>query len=128
MKNILILIMAFLFGGAAMAQTPMQPTKDTLTNTDTAYLVSSKFPGYDRAAIQLNIKKFSGTVAGTAILQVSLDGVNYVASGQDTLTTANGDNTKIWTVPVSYWPYYRIRVTSSGTNRQIPKALITLKQ
>ncbi|MBV7531341.1 hypothetical protein [Chitinophaga sp. sic0106] len=129
MKFLIVLISVFLIGWvSAVAQAPMSRSKDTLTNVDTAYLTSSKFSGYTRGAIQLNIQKFSGTVAGSAFVQVSIDGVNYVPSGLDTLTAVNGDNVKIWTIPVAYWPYYRVKVISSGTNRQIPKAFITLKQ
>lgn len=125
MKYIL-LILAFVgltFSG--FAQSAMSPDPDTLTNAATRDL-TLRVPGSNNVlTFQLNVKKLSGTTAGTAFVQGSLDGVNYFTlSGTDTLTMANSDNYKSWVLPRSNFLYYRIRVVGTGTQSTQLKGIV----
>lgn len=120
MKKILFIMALIAFGFGANAQlitfshTASNPT-GTVTNTGTDTM-TALIPGYSAATgIQLVVTKTSGTVAGTARLYGSIDGTNYVATG-DTLTLADAAvNTVIWTKSVPVYVNYRIRTTGSGT-------------
>lgn len=100
------------------AQQTMFVSKATNTNTDTSY-ISVKLPGfYNVVSFQAVQTKSSGTVAGYALLQGSLDGTNFVNISNDTLTLANqAINTKIWTLSNSPYTHYRIAMrTSNGVS------------
>lgn len=84
-------------------QTTSNPT-GVIVNTasDTMNLTLSQ--GYKSYSVQPLIVKSSGTAAGTATLYASLDGVNYVSTG-DTYTLTNiTNNTTLWAVskPAKY--------------------------
>lgn len=117
-KFLFISFMALCFMGLglmASAQQSLTVSKATLTNTDTSYL-SVRLPFYaDIASFQIVDTKNSGTVAGKAYLQGSLDGVNYLTIGADSLTLADqAINTQIWSVSVSPYTFYRIMVKTTG--------------
>jgi hypothetical protein len=121
---ILCILMMSVCGITAYAQTAMTPATDTVTNAATRDL-SLKIPGTNAVlTFQLNVVKLSGTTAGTAFVQGSLDGVNYVTlPGSDTLTLANASVTKAWVQPRSNFLFYRIRVVGSGTQSTQLKGL-----
>ena len=56
---------------------------------------------YKSGSIQITLTKVSGTVADTAWLLVSNDGINYVQSGQDTVVFGNVTypQTYLWEIP-----------------------------
>lgn len=120
MKQILFILAITVFGMNANAQlitfshTATNPT-GTITNTGTDTL-NATINGYSAATgIQLAVTKTSGTVAGIARLYGSIDGANYVATG-DTLTLTDvAVNTVIWRKDVPVYVNYRIRTTGSGT-------------
>jgi hypothetical protein len=125
-------ILSVLFLIAAIAFTAPQAhsqasvlitSTDTLVNTDTAYIsLPTATGGYYAVGIQAVVTKVSGTAAGTAIIQGSLDGTNYVTIGTDTLTFTNvTTNTKVWEITPSVYQYHRVRFISSGTVVEIPK-------
>lgn len=88
----------------------------TITNAATVNLTQTVVATYDRVSIQVVITKYSGTVAGTCILQGSIDGTNFKDIGTDTLTLANQTtNTKVWVVENSNFYYYKVVCTGSGT-------------
>lgn len=101
-------------------------TTDSVTNTETTVL-SKQIPGKGTVTVQLNITRISGTAAGTAILQGSLDGTNYVtlhyATGgattgvqNDSFTLTNVASQSVsWVINPSAYTYYRVSVTGSGT-------------
>lgn len=92
-------------------------SKTTLTNADTATAVLQIKPAVHAASVQLDVTKTSGTVAGTAILQGSIDGAYYQTIGSDTFTFANvAAQHHIWDLGgiISY-RYYRLYILSSGT-------------
>lgn len=119
MKKIFSLLLCFmLFFTVSQAQTAFShtvsnPTGAILDNSvDT--MTYSMQKGYASVAIQPVITRATGTMAGTSVLYNSVNGTNWVATG-DTLTNANqATNTTIWhkTVPARYW---RI-ITSGATN------------
>src|ERR1700750_2347159 len=72
-------------------------TSDTITNAGTTYL-QTKANAFNSIALgggvvlQLNITNVSGTTAGTAILQSSLDGSNWDRHFNSNGTTGLGTN------------------------------------
>ena len=103
---------------------------DTLNNTETAYIsLPTLTGGYYSIGIQAVVTKVSGTVGGTAIIQGSLDGTNYVTIGSDTLTFSDqATNTKVWAITPSVYQYHRVKFVSSGTQVSIPKVYYKLSK
>ncbi len=99
---------------SAFSQTASNPTGAILnTSVDTMSLTTIR--DYESAGVQVVVTKATGTMAGTAILYGSLNGTNYVSTG-DTLTLANSTtNTTIWTKTAPVWKYYRILVGGATT-------------
>ena len=142
-KLIAFMAIAMCFVGSVFGQATQSPftvsslAKDTLTNADTAYLYSSGISAsYDIMAM-LTQTKISGTVGGTAILQGSFSSgpagywatvrsdVGSAISGvyQDSVATVtNGTASYYWILPKAkaVYPYYRIRVITSGTQVSAP--------
>lgn len=107
----------FMFVCASFAQTAFHQTTSnpsgTVTNTGVDTMTYTLSQSYMHIAVQPVITKTSGTVAGTTILQMSVNGVNFVNT--DTLTNANvTTNSTIWN-KISPARYLRILVTGSGT-------------
>lgn len=118
MKKFLLIAFIICAGFTASAQQSITPSKAITTNADTSYM-NVTITGYnDVASFQVVQAKTSGTVAGTAYLQGSLDGVNYLNIGADSLTFADqAINTQIWTVTTSPYTFYRIFVkTTNGVS------------
>jgi hypothetical protein len=101
-------------------------TNDTITNTGTVYSdVVTSTGAANSIVFQVVTTQLSGTSAGTAILQGSVDGTSYVTLSEkngliaglpnDTLTISNG---AIWNITVlnSPWKYYKIKAVGSGTS------------
>lgn len=100
---------------------------DTLNNTDTLYKVVHATAGYSTIAIQPVVTKISGTVAGNVILQVSLNGVNYVNT--DTLALSNqATNTQAWGKITTPFRFYRLQFITAGTQSYIPRIYYVLKK
>lgn len=83
------------------------------TTPDTVNLY---LPGYYKTVgLQPVVTKDSGTVTGTVIIYGSIDGVNYVSTG-DTLTLTNvATKTDIYKHTDPVWVYYRAIALGSGT-------------
>jgi len=103
---------------------------DTVTNTTGITLVA-RISQKGTVAIQLDIKKVNGTVAGAAYLETSVD-ADYSpvqwsrVPGADTVVLTDGDNTKIWKLGSDYL-HYRIRIVPTGTQKHTAKAFHILK-
>lgn len=116
MKKIISLLFCFLvFTVASQAQTAFSHTASNPTgailNTSSDTMTYSMQKGYASVAIQPVITRATGTMAGTSVLYYSVNGTNWVATG-DTLTNTNtATNSTIWakTVPARYW-----RIITSG--------------
>lgn len=126
MKKILfgLLIAAISLITVAKAQTTKKVTGDTLTNSDTAYITFTAI-GSRLKAIQPSLTKLSGTVAGTVLLQGTVDGTNWVNVNTDTLTLSNTPtiNTKVWLITAGTgYTSYRCRFYTSGTSTALAKA------
>lgn len=124
MKPFLIIacLLALTFTGLAQRASVLPLVLgDTIVNTGT---VTKTLPAltaaYSGTILQVNFVKISGTGAGTAQLQTSLDGVNYLNSGSAyTITNTFPQNTQFSIsppVPV----YARILFTGSGTESVVP--------
>ncbi len=118
-----LLSVCLLFGCLAFASVEskaqivtMTGSGDTVVNTETEYLLYKAQTNY-LVSIQLQVTELSGTTAGTATIQASIDGVSYVAiPGQtvDTLTDVTSQG-YLWSFSPSPYIYYRIAITGSGT-------------
>ncbi len=100
--------------------------RDTLTNTDTGYVQFSMGGGYD-LLFDFAVTKISGTVAGTSLLQGSIDNATwhtltgnttYCAGCQGASATVTDASAHYqWYIPNNgtNYPYYQIRTITSGT-------------
>jgi hypothetical protein len=116
MKKILFLSMLVSFSFAGICQsfrhTASNPT-GAILNASADTMSFSTANAYSIVGIQPVITKATGTMAGTSVLQGSLDGANYVAI--DTLTNSNITvNSTVWTLSNPVYTYYRI-ITSGAT-------------
>lgn len=130
--SILALVAVFAFSGLeskAQAAVLISST-DTLNNAETAYIgLPTLTGGYYSIGIQAVVTKVSGTVGGTAIIQGSLDGTNYVTIGSTTLTFSDqAVNTNVWEITPSVYQYHRVKFVSSGTQVSIPKVYYKLSK
>lgn len=119
MKQIKFLLLFLLVGFITQAQTgtfshtASNPTGAVVnTSVDTMSYTLSK--GYQLVGIQTIITKVSGTVAGTSVLYGSIDGVNFVSTG-DTLTNTNVATNSFLVTKATPYKYWRILTTGSGT-------------
>jgi len=91
---------------------------DTLTNADTLVKTFTSTAGYLFAAVQLNVKKISGTVAGTIKIEGSADnGSNFITltTANDTLTNTSNTKAYVFTYSPAYYDHYKVTVITSGT-------------
>jgi hypothetical protein len=103
-------------GYSVKAQSAFLPAKDTITNAETVDLSLRISGDYNVLTLWLDVIKLTGTTAGTAFVQGSLTGVNYVTiPGTDTLTLANASVSKAWVLKRSDFLFYRIRTVGTGT-------------
>jgi len=119
MKKIIMFlsfVLAVMMTQAQTSVTNLSNFQDTITNTGTVSPGVNMVNSYEQASFQVVVTKISGTVAGTGLLQASLDGTNYVDISTDTLTLTNQTtNTKLWNAGAVKYKYYRVKVTGSGT-------------
>lgn len=118
-KVILFLLLGLICSVGLQAQvgsfthTASNPTGAVVnTAVDTMSYTLSK--GYQLVGIQTIITKVSGTVAGTSVLYGSIDGTNYVSTG-DTLTNTNVATNSFLVTKATPYKYWRILTTGSGT-------------
>lgn len=100
---------------------PGRVVGDTMTNAVTQTL-STDLSLLNLAGIQATVIKVSGTVAGTAILQGTIDGVAWHVI--DTLTLGNvATNTKVWPISPGTNSYrqYRVVFATTGTQVSVPR-------
>lgn len=118
MKKILsILFFSMLIFTAVNAQSAFSHTTSNPTgailNTSADTMTYSMQKGYSLVSIQPVITKATGTMAGTSVLYYSVNGTNWVATG-DTMTNTNvTTNTTVWNKSSSA-KYWRI-ITSGAT-------------
>jgi hypothetical protein len=132
MKKVLLALTLCLGFAMANAQTPtVQMTgSDTVTTTGTVNLDLTLANDYNSVTLQFVTTKIGTvTVAGTTILQVSNDGVNYITLGNedasfgDTATVTNvAAFTHMFGVTPARYKYYRLKTTGSGSGSYIVRA------
>lgn len=135
MKQIVTLIALVLIGFATKAQTTSTPAIDTLTNAATENLLSptNYFGQQDGTfAVGFVATKISGTTAGNAILQTTIDGTNWTnlyGTSADTfaLTNTAGAQVKHWYVTGVKPNRVRVSVVGSGTQSTQIKAFFIKK-
>jgi hypothetical protein len=122
MKKFITICLFAILGIAVNAQfsTPIQfpvITGDTITNTGTANKIVVATAGYSQIAIQPVITKTSGTVGGNCVLYGSLDGANYVSTGDTLKCTNQTTNTSIFKVTNA--PYWKYKAVYTGTGTMV---------
>jgi hypothetical protein len=88
---------------------------DTIVNTGTVTKTVTVTTGPSGLFLQANLTKISGTGAGTAQLQLSLDNVNFVNSGSAYTITNTASQACQFSVASPVAQYVRILFTGSGT-------------
>lgn len=120
MKKILAIILSFfLCGMAAFSQTSFNQTTSNptgaITNTSVDTMNITLSASRQSVAIQPVVTKASGTMAGTITLYYSVNGTNYVATG-DTFTLTNvTTNTTVFNLTGKAAKYWRITVGGATT-------------
>lgn len=135
-----ILIASMLFTVTALqAQTETMTSQysssvDTVTDAGTKYMYSVKAKNKVPALIVFSATKISGTVAGTATLEASVDGstwYSYYGSKDSTysftLTNVSSQAYR-WEIPQLNDLYVRVKVVGSGTMATKIYATVTRKQ
>lgn len=121
MKKILFLGLAIgaLFCAApntAKAQVyPMAQSGDTVTNAETETLTLTINNSYHQVTFQYVCVKLSGTVAGTATLQGSLDNTYWIPLDTVTNTNVASQTFKMAETAGNQFKYYRVVCTGTGT-------------
>ena len=115
MKKLILLLVVLFAGLGLSAQTNFTNSGDTITNSGTVS-ATAEIKNAGGVSIQAVVTKISGTVAGTAVLQGSLDGSTYYTFAADTLTLSDvSSQTLIWNVAENYYINYKVLFTGSGT-------------
>lgn len=98
-----------------LKSTTTTKTLDTVTNTGTR-IQRLKIGSYqDVVTVQPTFTKISGTLAGTATLMGSVDGVAYTAIGSAYTVTDVATQTPVFSVNPSIYQYYQLRWVGTGT-------------
>jgi phospholipase/lecithinase/hemolysin len=132
-KYIFLLLAGVLFLAAAPAQAQllnsaftMTGNGDTIRDSGTKYLTLTLKDTYANVSFQLVGTKLFGTVAGTATLQCSNDGTNYVTVTNAAVFTYTNTATQttIWEIGASKELFYRIATVGSGTSTYTHKGYV----
>jgi len=121
MKKELLIIAVALVSLSAQAQTPLKSSPShAVTDTVAGNTVKYQYTGAAIVAlsdltVQYVVTKISGTVAGTILLQGSLDNVNFVTVGSAVTPTDVGVQTGSFAVPLHPYLFYRISYAGAGT-------------
>jgi len=128
MKRVLILIFLCAAGMVTHAQSIVQPLysapasgshlTDTVINAGVVTMSSALVAGAaQNVTITATFTKLTGTVAGTASLQGSLNATDWTSASATTYTVTDVANaTTSWVLTNKPFQYYRVSVTGSGTS------------
>lgn len=100
-------------------------TSVTVTDTGTGALFTEPIKGTNElVAVQVNITKTSGTLAGSVVLQGSLDGTNFVNIGSAFTVTNVASQSTFFFVPKASngYTYFKVLDTGSGTGVRVTSA------
>lgn len=116
MKKLILTMAVAIFGVSNMNAQLVMTGSDTIVDAGVVSVSQTLNVHHVMTSFQAVVTKVSGTVAGTVILEASLDGTNFVAVSTDTLNLTNvATNTKLWYVADAPFKYYRLKGTGSGT-------------
>lgn len=129
MKNLIsVLLLAAVFSLGVNAQSGVAKdlkstfslTTDTVTNTGTVYMdVTATFSSNNNLVVSGKADNVSGTTAGTAILEWSINGTDYATHPTaDTLTLSDG-GVYLWELTTTGAKKYRVNFTGTGTQVSI---------
>lgn len=126
MKNLILAIFLFV-GLGASAQTYNKlytgAAGDTLVQSATLYkVIPIKDGDLQTLSVQVFSDSVSGTPGATVTLYKSLDGVNWITTGQSATYVTGVDTTFILTDTTFYGEYAKVELVGNGTTQ---KALIT---
>jgi hypothetical protein len=133
MKKIMflaLLVMVYALSTSAQTATTFPLTSaDSLTNTDTVSKVISVTAGYSGIAIQPVVTKVSGTAGGNVVLYESVNGTDYLPTG-DTLAVTNtaGAQSVIWKKTAPLPVKYKATLITSGTVVEILRVSYVLRK
>lgn len=122
MKKLILLIALFAFVGVASAQftkgvlVPIATTDSMEVGQLTVTKYITPTAGYSTLSIQPVVTEFSGTTAGKVRLYGSVDGTNYIATGDSlTLADVTTAQTTIWNVTPCKYAKLKIVGVGVGT-------------
>lgn len=125
MKKILSFIAIVCMGYAASAQSSGSPALDTLDNAATVNILQPNATYYNDNgsgiwSVSAQATKISGTTAGYAILQGSIDGTNFApltgtSADSVALTNTSGLQFKNWYISNKRVAKVRVQFVGSGT-------------
>ncbi len=133
MKKILIVSLCFLLGSTiaksagitTLMKSNLNFTSDTITDAGNGYLSLQVQGTYSQISIEVVVTKISGTVAGSVVLQASIDGTNYYNISTDSLNNTDvTTNKKIWVLSGSQYLYYKVYQVGAGTMAASVKAYL----
>lgn len=103
---------------------------DTVTNTTSSYRYFSS-PVKGNYCVQIDFKKISGTVGGTAYVEVSADHnttpIQWAAAPSIGAITIPNADTSVAVVIPGNWLHYRVRTVPSGTQSHTMNVYHVLK-
>jgi len=134
-KGLLIIALCFsglVSHGQAIVQNLISPPAsglhltDTVTNTGTVIMSSALVSGAaQNITVTATFTKLTGTVAGTATLLGSLNGIDWTsASGTSYTVTDVASATTSWILTGKPFQYYRVNVVGSGTSTYTVKGQV----
>lgn len=129
MKKIIVLFAVLaLTLGSAQAQTASSPARDTLNTAASAdtvdlYSPARYFAGGDGTfSVGVTATKLSGTVNAVAILQSTVDGVNFTdhyGTSVDSITLTNADAAYKWYVTGAKPARVRVRIIAPSSTQSV---------
>lgn len=121
-SGLFIISMFFAFGLSAQHHQTMSGSGDSVENTGTKYLTQTLNGNLSAVTIMVSFTKASGTVAGKATIEYSIDGVNYFRINTDSLNLTNtATQYKMFIVtPPGNYTHVRVKIVGSGTSKFYP--------
>lgn len=99
---------------------------DTVTNTGTVTMSSAIVKGApNQTTVTATFTKLTGTVAGTATLQGSLNATDWVSASATSYTVTDlATQSTSWPLTGKNYLYYRVNVVGSGTSTYTVKGQV----
>lgn len=137
MRKLVLIAVLAIFSYAANAQTSTVQSlfsnaasgvklTDTVTNTGTVTMSSAIVKGApNESTILATFTKLTGTVAGTATLQGSLNGTDWASASSTSYTVTDlASQSTGWSLTGKPYLYFRVNVVGSGTSTYTVKGQV----